>query len=51
MEPPMTKPVADARWKHDGVRVVTGDPLDAHTAHKPGRDRQAAIYFARVGAR
>ena len=39
-----------ALWKHDGVRVVTADKLDANTAQTPGMDRQAAINFARVGA-
>ena len=38
------------RWKHDGVRVVTGDRLDVNTAQTPGMDRKAAINFARVGA-
>ena len=37
-------------WKHDGVRVVTGDQLDPNTAQTPGMDRKAAINFARVGA-
>ena len=38
------------RWKHDGVRVITGDKLDANTAQTPGMFRQAAINHARVGA-
>ncbi len=37
-------------WKHDGVRVISGDKLDANTAQTPGMDRKAAINFARVGA-
>ena len=37
-------------WKHDGVRVIPGDRLDANTAQTPGMDRKAAINFARVGA-
>ena len=37
-------------WKHDGVRVVTGDNLDGNTAQTPGMNRAAAINFARVGA-
>ena len=37
-------------WKHDGVRVVGPDQLDANTAQTPGMDRKAAIDFARVGA-
>ena len=40
----------DARWKHDGVRVIPGNQLDANTAQTPGMDRRAAINFARVGA-
>ena len=36
--------------KHDGVRVIPGNPLDANTAQTPGMDRKAAINFARVGA-
>src|SRR5213078_450345 len=40
----------DSRWKHDGVRVIHGDQLDANTAQTPGMDRKAAITFARVGA-
>jgi uncharacterized RmlC-like cupin family protein len=39
-----------ARWKHDGVRVIKGDALDANTAQTPGMLRQAAIDHARVGA-
>ncbi len=38
------------RWKHDGVRVIKGDQLDANTAQTPGMHRQAAINHARVGA-
>ena len=37
-------------WKHDGVRVIPGNNLDASTAQTPGMDRRAAINFARVGA-
>ncbi len=37
-------------WKHDGVRVIPGNRLDANTAQTPGMDRKAAINFARVGA-
>ncbi len=37
-------------WKHDGVRVVRGDQLDANTAQTPGMSRAAAINNARVGA-
>ena len=42
--------MTDEAWKHDGVRVVPGDQLDANTAQSPGMDRAAAINFARVGA-
>jgi uncharacterized RmlC-like cupin family protein len=42
--------VPDVRWKHDGVRVIKGDQLDANTAQTPGMFRQAAINHARVGA-
>ena len=38
------------RWRHDGVRVIRGDRLDANTAQTPGMFRQAAINHARVGA-
>ena len=41
---------ADPPWKHDGVRVVPANQLDANTAQTPGMDRKAAINFARVGA-
>jgi uncharacterized RmlC-like cupin family protein len=41
---------SEPAWKHDGVRVVPGDKLDANTAQTPGMDRKAAINFARVGA-
>ena len=41
---------AAPRWKHDGVRVIRGDQLDASTAQTPGMFRQAAINHARVGA-
>jgi uncharacterized RmlC-like cupin family protein len=37
-------------WKHDGVRVVTGDNLAPVTATTPGMDRKAAIDRARMGA-
>ena len=41
---------ANERWKHDGVRVIRGEQLDANTAQTPGMFRQAAINHARVGA-
>jgi uncharacterized RmlC-like cupin family protein len=44
-------PSEPPRWKHDGVRVIPGSQLDPNTAQTPGMDRQAAINFARVGAR
>lgn len=37
-------------WKHDGVRVISGDQLDPNTAQTPGMHRAAAINAARVGA-
>ncbi len=37
-------------WKHNGVRVIPGNSLDANTPQTPGMHRQAAINFARVGA-
>lgn len=40
----------EARWKHDGVRVIKGDRLDSNTPQTPGMFRQAAINHARVGA-
>ena len=44
--PRLTEPA----WKHDGVRVVKANQLDANTAQTPGMDRKAAINFARMGA-
>ena len=41
---------AAPRWKHHGVRVISGDRLDPNTAQAPGMFRQAAINHARVGA-
>ena len=41
---------AHERWKHDGVRVIKGDQLDANTPQTPGMHREAAINLARVGA-
>jgi len=40
----------DAAWKHDGVRVVAANQLDANTAQTPGMDRKTAINAARAGA-
>lgn len=37
-------------WKHDGVRVIPGDQLDANTPQTPGMNRKAAVDFARAGA-
>src|SRR5262249_11416205 len=42
--------IQDAKWKHDGVRVIPGGSLDTNTAQSPGMDRRAAINYARVGA-
>src|ERR1043165_2096244 len=38
------------KWKHDGVRVIPGNSLDANTPQTPGMHREAAINYARVGA-
>ncbi|XYI03926.1 cupin domain-containing protein [Sorangium sp. So ce1128] len=43
-------PRGEARWKHDGVQVISGDQLDPNTAQTAGMDRRAAIDHARVGA-
>lgn len=40
----------EPRWKHNGIRVIKGDQLDANTPQTPGMFRQAAIDHARVGA-
>jgi uncharacterized RmlC-like cupin family protein len=40
----------EPKWKHDGVRVIPGNTLDANTPQTPGMDRKAAINHARVGA-
>ena len=40
----------DARWKHDGVRVIPGNQLDPNVPSTAGMDRKAAINFARAGA-
>ncbi len=39
------------RWKHDGVRVIRGDQLDANTPQTPGMFRQAAIDLRGSGRR
>jgi uncharacterized RmlC-like cupin family protein len=39
-----------ARWKHDGVRVIPGCDLDPNTPQTPGMNRAAAITTARAGA-
>ena len=41
----------DGRWKHDGVRVVSGSALNPGVPQTPGMDRRGAIDFARAGAR
>jgi uncharacterized RmlC-like cupin family protein len=41
---------ADAKWKHDGVRVVPAGELAPVKATTPGMDRKAAIDTARMGA-
>jgi uncharacterized RmlC-like cupin family protein len=42
--------MSEARWKHDGVKVIPADSLDANTPQTPGMNRAAAIDFARAGA-
>jgi uncharacterized RmlC-like cupin family protein len=42
--------MSEAKWKHDGVRVIPGHSLDPNTAQTPGMDRKAAINLARAGA-
>ncbi|MDB5092343.1 MAG: hypothetical protein JWO85_444 [Candidatus Eremiobacteraeota bacterium] len=39
-----------ARWKLDGVRVVSGCDLDPNTPQTPGMNRAAAITTATAGA-
>jgi len=46
-----TQSTPSPAWKHDGVCVIGSDQLDPITAQTPGMNRQAAINFARVGAR
>jgi uncharacterized RmlC-like cupin family protein len=43
-------PAHEQAWKHNGVRVIPGNSLDANTPQTPGMHREAAINFARVGA-
>jgi uncharacterized RmlC-like cupin family protein len=40
----------EAKWKHDGVRVISAGSLDPNTPQTPGMHREAAINYARVGA-
>jgi uncharacterized RmlC-like cupin family protein len=42
---------SEQRWRHDGVRVIRADQLDASTAQTPGMDRRAAVTTERTGAR
>jgi uncharacterized RmlC-like cupin family protein len=42
--------MSEERWKHDGIRVIRGDQLDANTPQTPGMNRAAAITAARTGA-
>jgi hypothetical protein len=37
-------------WKHDGVRVIPANQLDANTARTPGMSRAAAANFACAAA-
>jgi uncharacterized RmlC-like cupin family protein len=39
-----------ARWKFDGVRVISGCDLDPNTPQTPGMNRAAAITTATAGA-
>jgi len=47
----MTSEHLGERWKHDGVRVISGNQLDPNVPSTPGMDRKAAINFARAGAK
>ncbi len=38
-------------WMTNGVKVIPGDQLDANTPQTPGMHREAAINFARAGAK
>jgi hypothetical protein len=40
---PTAHSAAADRWKHDGVRVIPDDQLDANVPSTPGMDRKAAI--------
>ncbi len=42
---------SEPAWKYNGVRVIPGSSLDSNTPQTPGMHREAAIDFARVGAR
>ena len=42
---------SEPAWKYNGVRVIPGSSLDLNTPQTPGMHREAAIDFARVGAR
>jgi uncharacterized RmlC-like cupin family protein len=42
--------MSDARWKHDGIRIVHANELDTNTAQTPGMNRAAAITAATAGA-
>jgi uncharacterized RmlC-like cupin family protein len=42
--------MSEERWKHDGVRVISGRSLDPNTPQTPGMNRAAAITAARAGA-
>jgi uncharacterized RmlC-like cupin family protein len=38
-------------WKHNGVKVISGDHLDINTPQTPGMNRAAAINYATAGAK
>ena len=40
----------DGKWRHDGVKVISGDHLDINTPQTPGMNRAAAINRATAGA-
>ena len=37
-------------WKHNGIKVISGDHLDTNTPQTPGMNRAAAINHATAGA-
>lgn len=41
---------ANSRWRHDGVRVVRAQDLDANTPQTAGMQRRAAVTTTKTGA-